>query len=89
MEGELRAGIESTVSEFVNGHGMRQARYRSRAKTHVQHVLTAIAVNIERVHAEQTTPTAERPPRTPTALQSFLDRQGIPRPTAGRTAGTS
>jgi hypothetical protein len=36
----MRAGIESTVNEFVNGHGMRQARYRSQTKTHVQHVLT-------------------------------------------------
>ncbi|GAA5706828.1 hypothetical protein AQJ43_36655 [Streptomyces avermitilis] len=83
----MRAGIESTVNEFVNGHGMRQARYRSQTKTHVQHVLTAIAVNIERVNAELTTPAAERRPRTPTALQNFLDWQRIPRPTAWRTAG--
>ena len=79
----VRAGIESTVNEFVNGHGMRQARYRSQTKTHVQHVLTAIAVNIERVNAELTTPTAERRPRTPTALQNFLDWQRIPRPPHG------
>lgn len=82
------AGIECTVNEFVNGHGMRQARYRSQSKTHVQHVLTAIAVNIERVNADHTSPT-ERQPRTPTALQSFLDWQRIPRPTAWRTAGKS
>ncbi|WP_329327006.1 transposase [Streptomyces mirabilis] len=37
----LRAAIESTISEFVNGHGMRQCRYRSEDKAHVQHVLTA------------------------------------------------
>lgn len=85
----MRAGIESTVNEFVNGHGMRQARYRSQTKTHVQHVLTAIAVNIERVNAELTTPAAERRPRTPTAFQNFLDWQRIPRPTAWRTAGKS
>ncbi|KUM96020.1 transposase [Streptomyces yokosukanensis] len=85
----MRAGIESTVNEFVNGHGMRQARYRSQAKCHVQHVLTAIAVNIERVNAELTMPTTERQPRTPTALQTFLDWQRIPRPTAWRTAGKS
>ncbi|MFF7139464.1 IS1182 family transposase [Streptomyces sp. NPDC008196] len=85
----MRAGIESTVNEFVNGHGMRQTRYRSQTKTHVQHVLTAIAVNIERVNAELATPTAERRPRTPTALQNFLDWQQIPRPTAWRTAGKS
>ncbi|GAA3640974.1 transposase [Streptomyces iranensis] len=39
---------------------MRQARYRSQSKTHVQHVLTAVAVNIERVNAELTHPTANR-----------------------------
>ncbi|MFE9613524.1 transposase [Streptomyces sp. NPDC006012] len=47
----LRAAIESTISEFVNGHGMRQCRYRSEDKAHVQHVLTAIAVNLERIDA--------------------------------------
>ncbi|MFI1408326.1 transposase [Streptomyces sp. NPDC020707] len=83
----MRAGVESTVNEFVDGHGLRQTRYRSQTKTHVQHVLTAIAVNIERVNAELATPTAERRPRTPTALQNFLDWQHIPRPTAWRTAG--
>ncbi|CAL9271584.1 hypothetical protein SUDANB5_00028 [Streptomyces sp. SudanB5_2050] len=85
----LRAGIESTVNEFVSGHGMRQTRYSSQTKTHVQHVFTAIAVNIERVNAELTTPAAERQLQTPTALQNFLDWQGIPRPTSWRTAGKS
>ncbi|MFK0160476.1 transposase [Streptomyces sp. NPDC090493] len=64
----MRAGIESTVNEFVNGHGMRQARYRSRAKTHVQHVLTAIAVNIERVQQStrrrRQNVSPEHPPRS-------------------------
>ncbi|MFD5505906.1 transposase [Streptomyces sp. NPDC127061] len=81
----LRAAIESTISEFVNGHGMRQCRYRSHSKAHVQHVLTAIAVNLERIDVHlPTTPT--RQPRTPTALQSFLDWQRIPRPRSWRAA---
>ncbi|MFG2707980.1 transposase [Streptomyces sp. NPDC048386] len=42
----LRAAIESTISEFANGHGMRQRRYRSEGKAHV---LTAIALNLERI----------------------------------------
>ncbi|MFJ3824959.1 hypothetical protein [Streptomyces nodosus] len=35
------------MNEFVNGHGMRQCCYRSEEKAHVQHVLTAIAVNLD------------------------------------------
>ncbi|MBB5938613.1 transposase [Streptomyces zagrosensis] len=42
----LRAAIEGTINEFVSGHGMRRCRYRSEETTHVQHVLTAIAVNL-------------------------------------------
>ncbi|MBS2537249.1 IS1182 family transposase [Catenulispora sp. NF23] len=73
-----RAGIEGTICEFANGHGMRHCRYRGRGKAHVQHILTAIAVNIERL-SQQTTPHEPRRPRPPTAFQSFLDRQNIPR----------
>ncbi|MFJ5221408.1 transposase [Streptomyces sp. NPDC088400] len=63
----LRAAIESTISELVNGHGMRQCRYRSQKKAHVQHVLTAIAVNLERIDVHLP-PAPARQPRTPTAL---------------------
>ncbi|MFE7525457.1 transposase [Kitasatospora sp. NPDC057542] len=80
----LRAGVESTINEFVNGHGMRQCRYRSDDKAHVQHVLTAIAVNLERIGSQL--PPAPKPrPRTPTALQEFLDRS-IPRRRSWRAA---
>ena len=44
-----RAGIEGTISQSVYSLGMRQARYRGQAKTHLQHVLTAAAVNLMRV----------------------------------------
>ncbi|MFF3390126.1 transposase [Streptomyces sp. NPDC002669] len=57
----LRAAIESTISEFVNGHGMRQCRYRNQSKAHVQHVLTAIAVNLERIDVHLPTPPAHQP----------------------------
>ncbi|WP_449203877.1 IS1182 family transposase [Streptomyces sp. HJ7] len=82
----MRAGIESTINEFVNGHGMRQCRYRSADKAHVQHVLTGIAVNLERITV-QLSPALEHQPRTPTALQGFLDWQGIPRPRSWRATG--
>ncbi|MBG0831563.1 LLM class flavin-dependent oxidoreductase [Planomonospora sp. ID67723] len=79
-----RAGIESTINEFVQGHGMRRSRYRSQDKTHVQHVLTAIAINIERICA-QLPPAIAPQLRPPTALQGFLDWQHIPRPRSWRS----
>jgi hypothetical protein len=81
----LRAAIEGTISEFVNGHGMRQCRYRSEDMVHVQHVLTAIAVNLERIDAHLP-PSPARQPRNPTALQGFLDWQHIPRSRSWRVA---
>ena len=76
-----RAGVESTICELVNGHGMRQTRYTTQNKAHVQHVLTAIAVNIERIHAHLN---ADQPPpsRPSTALQQILDRWQVPRTSA-------
>ena len=46
-----RAGIEGTISQGVRGFGLRQARYRGLAKTHLQHVATAAAINIDRIVA--------------------------------------
>ena len=43
-----RAGIEGTVSETVRAHGARKTRYIGLAKTQVQAILTAIAVNLKR-----------------------------------------
>jgi len=45
-----RAGVEGTVSQGVRAFGLRTARYRGLAKTHLQHVATAAAVNVSRVH---------------------------------------
>jgi len=46
-----RAGVEGTVSQGVRGFGLRKTRYRGQAKTHLQHVATAAAVNIDRIVA--------------------------------------
>ncbi|GHA71534.1 hypothetical protein GCM10010372_83190 [Streptomyces tauricus] len=83
----VRSGVEGTVNEFAHGHGMRRCRYRGQNKAHVQHVLTAIAVNIERLSRLPPTEQAP-PPRRPTALQDYLDQHKIPRPTSWRTLGT-
>ncbi|MER5348477.1 transposase [Streptomyces mirabilis] len=45
----IRAGIEATLSQNVRAHGLRRSRYRGLKRTHVQHVLTALACNIARV----------------------------------------
>ena len=44
-----RAGIEGTISQGVRAFGMRRTRYIGRAKTHLQHLATATAINLERV----------------------------------------
>jgi transposase len=73
----VRSGIEGTVNEFAHGHGMRHCRYRGQPKAHLQHVLTAIAVNIERLSQ---LPPGEAPARRPpTAFQDYLDQHDIKR----------
>ena len=46
----LRAGIEGTISEGVRAHGLRRARYIGLAKTHLQHLMTAAAINFKRIY---------------------------------------
>jgi len=45
----LRAGIESTHAQAIKRCRLRYARYRGLAKTHLQHVLTAVAINMVRI----------------------------------------
>jgi transposase len=47
----VRAGIEGTISQGVRAFGLRRARYFGKAKTHLQHVLTAAAINLVRLAA--------------------------------------
>jgi transposase len=46
-----RAGIEGTHAQAIRRSGVRQCRYIGQAKTQLQHVLTATAVNLVRVAA--------------------------------------
>jgi transposase len=46
-----RAGIEGTVSCAVRVTGLRRARYIGHAKTHLQNVATAVALNLRRLAA--------------------------------------
>lgn len=45
----LRAGIEGTFSQTTRNTGLRQTRYRGIAKTHLQHLATAVATNLLRL----------------------------------------
>lgn len=44
-----RAGVEGTISQAVFSMGMRRTRYRGVAKTHLQHLATAAAINGQRI----------------------------------------
>jgi transposase len=46
-----RAGIEGTLSQGVRAFDLRQTRYWGLAKTHLQHIATAAAINLDRLVA--------------------------------------
>ena len=47
----VRAGVEGVISQAAYTLGMRRARYRGLAKTHLQNVATATAINLRRAVA--------------------------------------
>jgi transposase len=44
-----RAGVEGTISQGVRACGLRRSRYAGEAKTHLQHLATAAALNVLRI----------------------------------------
>jgi transposase len=44
-----RSGIEGTISQGTRAFDLRASRYRGMEKTHLQHVLTAAAMNVTRL----------------------------------------
>jgi Transposase DDE domain len=56
----IRAGIEATLSQNVRTCGLRRIRYRGLARTHVQHILTALACNLTRIADRIAEPTTTR-----------------------------
>ncbi len=47
---QRRSGIEGTISQSVRGFGMRRSRYIGAAKTQLQNLMTATAVNFVRLN---------------------------------------
>jgi transposase len=45
----MRAGIEATISQGVRAFDLRRSRYFGLAKTHLQHIATAAAMNLVRI----------------------------------------
>ena len=62
----LRAGIEGTISQAVRACGLRRSGYIGQPKTHLGHVLTAVAINLQRIDAWLTDA-----PRSPTRHSAF------------------
>lgn len=46
---KARSGIESTMSQGVRANNLRRSRYVGLGKTALQHVITSVAINVQRV----------------------------------------
>lgn len=62
-----RAGIAGTLSQGVRAVGLRRSRSIGLAKTHLQHILIAVAMNLRRVMAWFTNPHPTKPRVSPFA----------------------
>jgi hypothetical protein len=60
------AGVEGTISQGTQVCGLRRSQYRGMAKTRLQHVFTAVAINLKRLAAW-----FEETPRAQTRLSRF------------------
>ena len=72
----LRAGIEGTLSQAVRAFDLRHSRYIGLPKTHLQHILTAIAINLFRLVAWWNGDRPAQTQRAPRALYAHLSRHG-------------
>jgi len=62
-----RAGVEGTISQGTRSFALRRSRYIGLAKTHLQHLATAAAMNLTRVVAWL----MDGPPKAQTRRSSF------------------
>jgi len=66
-----RAGVEGTLNQGIRVGDLRQARYWGAAKTHLQHILIAVAVNLWRLVAWW-----QERPRAQTRISTFAALKG-------------
>jgi transposase len=62
-----RAGIEGTISQGIRTFALRRSRYVGLARTHLQHILTATAMNVVRLSVW-----LAGTPRAPTRQSAFV-----------------
>lgn len=62
----LRSGVESLMSQGLRAFELRKARYIGGARTHLQHILVAVAINVVRSLAW-----VREPQRTPPRVSAF------------------
>ncbi len=67
----MRAGIESTHAQGIRRSDLRRTRYIGLAKTRLQHLLTAIALNMVRAVEWLTDTSATEPSQAKTRLSRF------------------
>ncbi|CAG1771069.1 hypothetical protein BAC3_01530 [uncultured bacterium] len=68
-----RAGVEGTISQAVRRCGARRNRYIGQAKTNLQQIFTAVAINLIRVDAW-----LKQIPLAPTRLSPFARLYAAP-----------
>ncbi len=67
----MRAGVESTHAQALHRSGLRRTRYIGLAKTRVQHIFTAIALNMVRTVSWLTDTSLVEEPQPKTRLSRF------------------
>jgi transposase len=71
QEYALRAGIESTHAQGMRRSDLRRTRYVGLAKTRLQHLFTALALNLVRAVGWLTDPSPDEPAQPKTRLSHF------------------
>lgn len=66
-----RAGVESLIAQGIRTCGLRRTRFIGTAKTHLQHVLIAVAITIVRFIAWVRADTGTHPPQRKPAFARF------------------
>lgn len=67
----MRAGVESTHAQVLHRSGLRRTRYIRPAKTRLQHIFTAIALNMVRVVSWLADTSLVEAPQPKTRLSRF------------------
>jgi transposase len=69
----LRSGVESLMSQGMRAFELRKARSIGCARTHLQHILIAVAINLVRFIAW-----VRAPKRTPPRVSAFARLAALP-----------